>query len=83
MMTLTQAKQTIRRIRAELSTRSNESLQFEMALKLQFKDGLPEEFWELHLLQRRLAQRLLDTRSGVKRARKTRANSGDPTVYTF
>jgi len=68
-MTLTQAKQTIRKIRAELSLRSTENLELLTQFNPLYKDGLTEEFWELLRLRRRLECRLLDTRLG--RARRS------------
>ena len=66
-MTLTQAKQTIRKIRAELSMISNEGLKNRIHLNPLYKDGQTEEFWELLRLRRYVESRLLNSRLGRKR----------------
>ena len=66
-MTLTQAKQTIREMRAELSLRSTEDLELLTQFNPLYKDGLLEEFWEMIRLRRYVESRLLNSRLGRKR----------------
>lgn len=83
MMTLTQAKQTIRKIRAELSTRSTEDLELLTQFNPLYKGGQTEEFWELLRLRRRLERRLLDARLGRARRSSIQRASEARTVPFF
>ena len=83
MMTLTQAKQTIRKIRAELLTRSTENLEFLVQLNPLYRQDLPEEDWELLRLRKRLERRLLDARLGRSRRSSIQRASEARTVPFF
>ena len=55
-MTLTQTKQVIRQIRAELSEFSNEDLIEITWMHILYKDGTLREYKQLYLLRKGLAQ---------------------------
>ncbi|TCP15070.1 hypothetical protein EV674_12668 [Simplicispira metamorpha] len=66
-MTLTEAKAMVRDIRADLSTRSNDSLVEITWLHIMFKENAPVKFRRSYGWSKTLAQRLLDARLGKPR----------------
>lgn len=65
MMTLTQAKQTIRQMRAKLSTDPNEDLAALTWMHILWMDDAPEEMKMSYQLRKALARRLLASRLGL------------------
>lgn len=85
MMTLTQAKQVIRDIRADLVARSQEDLDVITGMHILFKDDTPPETRAWYGLRQRLVQRMLDAKSSQdKRPQHARRNQTlYPGVFSF